>query len=103
MAPFAACLVPIGYHKTAAVRDATDQLYQELTAAGIDVLLDDRDARPGVLFADMDLIGVPHRVVLSERGLAAGNLEYKGRRDAEPSAVPLATALQFLRERLTTG
>jgi prolyl-tRNA synthetase len=103
MAPFAACIVPIGYHKNAAVRDATDKLYQELIAEGIDVLLEDRDARPGVLFADMDLIGVPHRLVLSERGLAAGNLEYKARRDPEPSAVPLATALQFLRERLTTG
>jgi prolyl-tRNA synthetase len=53
------------------------------------VLLEDRDARPGVLFADMDLVGVPHRFVLSERGLAAGSIEYKGRRDAEPSAVPL--------------
>ena len=103
MAPFAACIVPIGYHKSAAVRDAADKLYQELTAAGFDVLLEDRDARPGVLFADMDLIGVPHRLVLSERGLAAGNLEYKGRRDAAPSAVPLATTLQFLRDRLATG
>ena len=103
MAPFAACIVPIGYHKNAAVRDAADKLYQELAAAGIDVLLEDRDARPGVLFADMDLIGVPHRFVLSERGLAAGNLEYKGRRDAEPAAVPFATALPFLRERLATG
>ena len=103
MAPFAVCIVPIGYHKNPAVRDAADKLYQELAAAGIDVLLEDRDARPGVLFADMDLIGVPHRFVLSERGLAAGNLEYKGRRDAEPSAIPHATALQFLRERLTTG
>ena len=100
MAPFAACIVPIGYHKATSVREAADKLYQELAAAGIDVLLEDREARPGVLFADMDLIGVPHRFVVSERGLAAGSLEYKGRRDAEPSAVPLADAVQFLRERL---
>ena len=103
MAPFAACIVPIGYHKTAAVREAADKLYEELAASGIDVLLEDREARPGVLFADMDLIGVPHRFVLSERGLAAGSVEYKGRRDAEPSHVPLATAAQFLRERLSAG
>jgi len=103
MAPFAACIVPIGYHKSATVREAADKLYEELAASGIDVLLEDRDARPGVLFADMDLIGVPHRFVLSERGLAAGSVEYKGRRDAEPSQIPLATAAQFIRERLSAG
>ncbi|MGH8673114.1 MAG: His/Gly/Thr/Pro-type tRNA ligase C-terminal domain-containing protein, partial [Burkholderiales bacterium] len=100
MAPFAACIVPIGYHKSAPVRDAADQLYAELVAAGIEVLLEDREARPGVLFADMDLLGVPHRLVLSERGLAAQSVEYKGRRDAEPSTVPLATAATFVRGRL---
>src|SRR5204863_5772 len=75
IAPFAACLVPIGYQKSAAVREAADRLHDALEQAGIDVLMDDRDERPGVLFADMDLIGIPHRVVLSERGLAAGNAE----------------------------
>ena len=90
MAPFDACLVPIGYHKSAAVREAAERMHDELTAAGIEVLLDDRDERPGVLFADMDLLGIPHRVVLSERGLAAGNAEYKGRREAKPRDVPLA-------------
>ena len=70
-------------HKSATVRAAAERLYDELAAAGIDVLLDDRDERPGVLFADMELIGIPHRVVIGERGLAAGNAEYKGRRDAE--------------------
>ena len=103
IAPFAAAIVPIGYHKNPSVREAADRLYAELVAAGADVLLEDRDARPGVLFADMDLVGVPHRFVLSERGLAAGSIEYKGRRDAEPSAVPLAAAAQFLQERLTAG
>src|SRR5689334_12181215 len=89
IAPFEVCIVPIGYRKSAEVRAATDKLYAELQAANVDVLLDDRDERPGVLFADMDLIGVPHRLVLSERGLAAGNAEYKGRRDEKPADVPL--------------
>jgi prolyl-tRNA synthetase len=97
MAPFAACLVPIGYHKSAAVREAAERLHDELAAAGIDVLMDDRDERPGVLFADMDLVGIPHRVVLSERGLAAGNAEYKGRRDDKPRDLPLAEVVAFLK------
>ena len=84
VAPFEVCLVPIGYRKSDQVKSAADRLYAELPAAGLDVLMDDRDQRPGVLFADMDLIGVPHRLVLSERGLAAGTIEYKGRRDAKP-------------------
>ncbi|HEX2197649.1 MAG TPA: proline--tRNA ligase [Burkholderiales bacterium] len=98
MAPFAACLVPIGYHKSPAVREAAERLHQELAAAGVDVLMDDRDERPGVLFADMDLIGIPHRVVLSERGLAAGTAEYKGRRDDKPRDVALADLAAFLKE-----
>ncbi|MGH8703867.1 MAG: proline--tRNA ligase, partial [Burkholderiales bacterium] len=100
MAPFAACLVPIGYHKSALVRDAAERLYREMLDAGVDVLMDDRDERPGVLFADMELIGIPHRVVLSERGLAAGNAEYKGRRDEKPQDLPLTGVLPFLHERL---
>jgi prolyl-tRNA synthetase len=102
MAPFAACLVPIGYHKSAAVREAAERLYAGLIAAGIDVLLEDREERSGVLFADMDLIGVPHRLVLSERTLAAGQVEYKGRREAAPRNVPLAAAVDFVRERLAS-
>jgi prolyl-tRNA synthetase len=101
MAPFAACLVPIGYHKSERVREAAGRLHGELLAAGIEVLMDDRDERPGVLFADMDLIGIPHRLVLSERGLAAGTAEYKGRRDSAPQAVPLASVAEFLRTRLS--
>jgi prolyl-tRNA synthetase len=100
IAPFEACIVPIGYGKSAAVRAAADALYAELAAAGVDVLLDDRDERPGVLFADMDLIGIPHRVVLGERGLAAGNAEYKGRRDDKPQEVPLGAVVGLLREKL---
>jgi prolyl-tRNA synthetase len=100
IAPFEVCLVPIGYHKGAAVREAAEKLYAELAAAGIDVLLEDRDERPGVLFADMDLIGIPHRVVLGERGLAAGTAEYKARRDDKATDVPLAAIGAFLHERL---
>jgi prolyl-tRNA synthetase len=100
MAPFQACLVPIGYHKNAQVREAAERLYGELRRAGIDVLMDDRDERPGVLFADMELIGIPHRLVISERGLAAGTIEYKGRRDEKPQDVPLKDVGAFLKERL---
>ena len=100
IAPFEACLVPIGYHKSGQVREAADRLYTQLRAEGIDLLMDDRDERPGVLFADMDLIGVPHRVVLSERGLAAGSAEYKGRRDEKPVDVPLAEVASLLLKKL---
>jgi prolyl-tRNA synthetase len=100
IAPFQACLVPIGYHKSPQVRDAAERLYGEMLQAGIDVLLDDREERPGVLFADMELAGIPHRVVLSERGLAAGNAEYKGRRDDKPQDLRLDAVVDFLRQRL---
>jgi prolyl-tRNA synthetase len=101
IAPFEVAVVPIGYHKSAAVKAAADQLYGELASMGVDVILDDRDERPGVLFADMDLVGVPHRVVLSERGLAAGSAEYKGRRDDKPQDKPLGDMVSFLKEQLS--
>jgi prolyl-tRNA synthetase len=100
IAPFEACIVPIGYHKSQAVRTAADQMYQKLCELGIDVLLDDREERPGVLFADMDLIGIPHRVVIGERGLAAGNAEYKARRDEKASDVALAEVVPLLQKKL---
>src|SRR3954451_13389845 len=100
IAPFEVCIVPIGYQKSAAVREATDKLYADLQKAGVDVLLDDRDERPGVLFADMDLIGIPHRIVLGERGLAAGNAEYKARREEKGIDVPLASVATFVKDRL---
>jgi len=78
IAPFEVCIVPMGYYKSEAVKNCADQLYADLKAAGIDVLLDDRNERPGVMFADMELIGIPHRVVIGERGLKEGQLEYKG-------------------------
>jgi prolyl-tRNA synthetase len=89
IAPFHIALVPIGYRKSDKVREAVDKLYSELVHAGYDVLLDDRDERPGVIFADMDLIGIPHRLVIGDKGLAKGVAEYKGRRDAKPREIAL--------------
>ena len=101
IAPFQVALVPMKLHKSYRVREASEALYQELTAAGIEVLLDDRDERPGFMFADMELIGIPHRLVVGDKGLDQGVLEYKGRRDADLTLVPIAEVLPFLRERLT--
>jgi prolyl-tRNA synthetase len=100
IAPFQVVLVPLNLHKSDRVRAATDRLYAELTAAGIEVLLDDRDARPGVKFADAELLGIPHRLVVAERGLEAGKLEYRQRRDSESTEFPAAEALSFIRARL---
>ena len=100
IAPFAVCIVPMGYHKSEAVKAAADGLYAELRGAGIDVVLDDRNERPGVMFADMELIGVPHRVVIGERGLKDGQFEYKGRGDAEATMVAKADLLPLLRGKL---
>jgi prolyl-tRNA synthetase len=100
IAPFEACIVPIGMHKSEAVRAAAEKLYGELAGAGVDVLLEDREERPGVLFADMDLIGIPHRLVVSDKGLAAGTIEYKARRASAPENVPLASAADCLARKL---
>jgi prolyl-tRNA synthetase len=93
-------LVPLNLHKSDRVRATTDRLYAELTAAGIEVLLDDRDARPGVKFADAELLGIPHRLVVGERGLEAGKLEYRHRRDSASTEFPADEALAFLRARM---
>jgi prolyl-tRNA synthetase len=100
IAPFQVVLVPLGMQKSARVREVADRLYAELTAAGIEVLYDDRDARPGVKFADAELLGIPHRVVVGERGLEAGKLEYRNRRDTESQEFPLDDALAFIRSRM---
>jgi prolyl-tRNA synthetase len=97
IAPFHVALVPIGYGKSAAVRDAADSIYRVLTEAGFEVLLDDRDERPGVMFADMELIGIPHRIVVGERSLKDGLIEYQGRVDKETKKVPLGDPLAPLR------
>jgi prolyl-tRNA synthetase len=100
IAPFQVVLVPMGMQKSERVREVADRLYAELTAAGIEVLYDDRDARPGVKFADAELLGIPHRLVVGERGLEAGKLEYRGRRDTESQEFPLDDALTFIRSRM---
>ncbi|MFN2361910.1 MAG: proline--tRNA ligase [Marinobacter sp.] len=96
IAPFEVAIVTLNAHKSPTVMAAGEKLYTQLRQAGFDVLLDDRNERPGVKFADMELIGIPHRFVVSERGLAAETLEYKGRRDADKQDIPLAEALPFL-------
>ena len=100
IAPFAVAIVPIGFHKSPEVAQAAQRLYEDLRGDGIDVLLDDRDERPGVLFGHMDLIGLPHRLVIGDRGLKAGTIEYKGRSDAEPENWPLADVRTRLAKRL---
>jgi prolyl-tRNA synthetase len=100
IAPFQVVLVPMGMQKSARVREVADRLYAELNAAGIEVLYDDRDARPGVKFADAELLGIPHRLVVGERGLEAGKLEYRGRRDTQAQEFPLDDALTFIRSRM---
>jgi prolyl-tRNA synthetase len=100
LAPFHVVLVPIGAQKSERVRDIADKLYAEFEAAGIEVLYDDRDARPGVKFADAELLGIPHRLVVGERGVEAGKLEYRGRRDTESTEFPLDNALAFIRSRM---
>ncbi len=100
MAPFQIAIAPIGIKKSEAVRNAAEQLYDELTAAGIEVLLDDRDERPGVMFADLELIGIPHRIVIGERGLKEGTVEYKGRHDAEAQQIPLQDAAKLVQSKL---
>ncbi|MGI9234503.1 MAG: proline--tRNA ligase [Woeseiaceae bacterium] len=98
LAPFDVVLVPINLQRSDIVRDATEALYAELTELGLEVLFDDRDARPGVKFADAELIGIPHRLVISERSLAADELEYRHRRDAESRNLKRADALKLLQE-----
>jgi prolyl-tRNA synthetase len=90
MAPFEVAIAPIGYGRNDAVKQAADALYAELSAAGIDVLMDDRDERPGVMFADLELIGVPYRITLGDRGLKEGNVEFQARADAAATSVKLA-------------
>ena len=98
IAPFSLALVPINMHKSQRLREAVTQLYGKFLAAGIDVILDDRKERPGVMFADMELIGIPHRIVFSERGLDSGMLEYKSRRNDTNQDIPLASAVEAIQQ-----
>ncbi len=100
LAPFQVVLVALNWLKSERVRDASELLYRDLMRAGIEVLLDDRDARPGVKFADAELAGIPHRVVVSERGLDAGRLEYRHRRATENEEIPMPQAVEFISSRI---
>ncbi len=100
IAPFTVVICPIGMDRSASVAGAAEKLHDDLAAAGVDVMLDDRGERPGAMFADWELIGVPHRVVISERGLKDGQFEYQHRRDAAATKVPAAEVLAFVRSRL---
>ena len=100
IAPFEVVLCPMGYDRSEAVREQADKLYAELVAAGVDVILDDRGERPGVMFADWELIGVPHRLVIGDRGLKEGKIEYQGRRDTEATLLPVEDAAQAVTEKV---
>ena len=100
MAPFAVAIAPIGYDRSEAVRAQADRLHDELAAAGVEVLLDDRGERPGVMFADLELIGIPHRVTIGDRGLKEGKVEYQHRRDTAATPVAADAIAAFLRDRL---
>ena len=102
IAPFQIVILPMNLHRSQAVREAAEVLYKELTSLGYEVLLDDRNERPGVMFADMELIGIPHRIVIGERGLENGVVEYKGRRDSESSEIPRPELLAFLKTTVKT-
>ncbi|MDT8364637.1 MAG: proline--tRNA ligase, partial [Nitrosomonas sp.] len=96
IAPFQLSIIPVNYHKSDLVRIEADRLYQSCQAAGIDVLLDDREERPGVMFADQELIGIPHRIVIGERSLQERKLEYRGRQDAAARLLPLTDVVSVL-------
>jgi len=98
MAPFEVVICAIGYDKSETVKVAANKLHDDLQAAGVDVLLDDRGERPGVMFAEADLMGIPHRLVIGERGLAEGNVEYKARVEADAKSVPLVSVVEFVQE-----
>ncbi|HEY3460564.1 MAG TPA: proline--tRNA ligase [Casimicrobiaceae bacterium] len=102
MAPFAVAIAPIGYDRSEIVKEEADRLHEALEAAGVEVLLDDRGERPGVMFADLELIGIPHRITIGERGLKEGVVEYQGRRDSAATKVPVSEALSFIRQRIAS-
>ena len=103
MAPFQLAIIPIGLQKSASVKNTVEKLYQQLTDAQIEVLLDDRDERPGVMFADMELIGIPHRIVIGERGLKQSVVEYQKRKDQASQAIPVDDFFSFITSKLCTN
>ena len=97
IAPFHAVLLPMNMHKSVRLREAAEKLYADLATAGVEVLFDDRQVRPGVMFADSELIGIPHRIVIGDRGLDAGTVEYRHRRDTESVNIALEDVVPHLR------
>ncbi|HQV21639.1 MAG TPA: proline--tRNA ligase [Agitococcus sp.] len=100
IAPFHIALVPMNWAKSQRIQEQSQKLYEQLTAAGFDVFYDDRNERPGVKFADAELIGIPHRLVMGEKGLDAGTIEYKGRRDSESQDIAYSDLINFLQEKI---
>ena len=100
MAPFSVVIAALGYDRSAEVRVAADSLYASLTAAGVDVALDDRGERPGVMFAELELIGIPHRITIGDRGLKEGMVEYQARQDTAATKVPVAEIEAFVMKKL---
>ncbi|MEJ1470061.1 MAG: His/Gly/Thr/Pro-type tRNA ligase C-terminal domain-containing protein, partial [Candidatus Sedimenticola sp. (ex Thyasira tokunagai)] len=100
IAPFQVALLPMKMSKSQRVREAAEKLYEQMSAAGIEVLLDDREVRPGFMFADMELIGIPHRVVVGERSLDEGRIEYRGRSESDNSMIDIDEIIPFLQQRL---
>ncbi|MCH9639342.1 MAG: proline--tRNA ligase [Betaproteobacteria bacterium] len=103
IAPFQLVIIPIGMAKSPLVKDTVEKLYQEFSDANIEVILDDRNERPGVMFADMELIGIPHRIVVGERGLKESNVEYQARTDQTSQAVPLDETVSFITKKICTN
>ncbi|TMX31917.1 proline--tRNA ligase [Vibrio sp. Hep-1b-8] len=100
LAPFQVAIVPMNMHKSEEVKEAAEKLYAELTAMGIEVLFDDRKERPGVMFSDMELIGIPHTIVIGDRSMKEGNFEYKNRRNGEKTAVAMADIVEYVKAQL---
>ena len=98
LAPFQVAICPMNMHKSDRLKEAAEQLYQEMLDAGIDVLFDDRKVRAGFMFADMELIGIPHRVIIGDRGLDSGNVEYRARTESANQEIPRAEIIEFLQE-----
>jgi prolyl-tRNA synthetase len=103
IAPFTVAIAPIGYDRNEEVRAAALKLHDELVSAGLDVLLDDRGERPGVMFADLELIGIPHRITMGDRGLKEGLVEYQARTNSQPHNIPLNEIANFVKSALCTA
>jgi prolyl-tRNA synthetase len=102
MAPFTVVIAPLNMQKAPEVAAKAEELYKQLQAQGVEVLLDDRNMRPGAMFADQELLGIPHRIVVSERGLQAGELEYKARQGGDAEKVPMTEILPFIMAKLSS-